>query len=271
MLETERRRLIRRLQSETGDMKRKFAILVCRTMDRLKGKGKSVGDLSVLLATLNERDGNRITKRLRKIVDMNEAFLALNKFWSFFECDILSSIIVSVCSELKTELEDYISSLKEYCKRRICEVPSDTCINREISKSKEKKKLYIKIYKIFTTEMKKIKMKDLKDLENALENVLGTKLWILKIEEGCILFTFQCLHEFDELFPLSSEQEEKMRQMGVTRINSEEEELFSFPSSKYAILNLIRFTISYDQKMNVIILITTVLSNSVTYRFNIIL
>ncbi len=87
MHETERRRLIRRLRSETDDMKRKFAILVCRTMDHLKEKRKNVEDLIVLLATLNERDGNRITKKLRKKSNVNKAFLALNKFWSFFECE----------------------------------------------------------------------------------------------------------------------------------------------------------------------------------------
>ncbi len=241
MLETERRRLIRRLQSETDDMKRKFAILVCRTMKLLKEKEIIVEDLRVLIATLNERDGNRITKKLKKKANMNNAFLALNKFWSFFECDVLSSIIVSFCSELRTELEEYISSLKEYCKRRICEVPSDSCISREVSKSERKKKLYIKIDKSFTSEMEKIKMKDLQALENTLEKILGTKLWILKIEEGCILFTFHCLHEFDELFPLNSEQEEELRQMGITKICSEGEEYFPFPSAypgKYYIIRV---------------------------------
>ncbi len=228
MLETERRQLIKRLQSETDDMKRKFATLVCRTMKLLKEKGIIVEDLIVLLATLNEHAGNRVTKKLRKKSNLNEAFLTLNKFWSFFECDILSSIIDSFCSELKTELEEYISSLKEYCKRRICEVPSDSCISREVSKSGEKKKLHIKIDKVFTTEMEKIKMKNLVDLENTLEKHFGTKLWILKIEEGYLLFTFQYLHEVDELFSLNSEQEEKMRQMGVTR---EGEEYFPFPST----------------------------------------
>ncbi len=102
--------------------------------------------------------------------------------------------------------------------------------------------------------MKKIKMKDLEDLENTLEKNLGTKLWILKIEEGCLLFTFQCLHEFDELFPLNSEQEERMRRNGVTRIYREGEEYFPFPStdpSKNAILYF-TLTISYtmhDQKI----------------------
>ncbi len=144
MPETERRRLIRRLQSETDNMKRKFAVLVCRTMDRLKDKRRIVEDLIVLLATLNERHGNKITKKLRKKANINEAFLTLNKFWSFFECDILSSIIDGFCSELKTELEDYISSLKEYCKRRICEVPSNSCISRVVSKSGENKSCTLK-------------------------------------------------------------------------------------------------------------------------------
>ncbi len=71
--------------------------------------------------------------------------------------------------------------------------------------------------------MAKIKMKDLRELVNTLEGILGTTLWISEIKDGSIVFTFHTLHEFDMLFPLDSKQEERLRQLGVTRIYSTEQ------------------------------------------------
>ncbi len=59
-------------------------------------------------------------------------------------------------------------------------------------------------------EIKKLKMKDLKDLSDILEDVLNTHLRILKIKGGNIILTFHCLHDLDVLFPL--------HEIGVTRI-----------------------------------------------------
>ena len=225
----EREDLLGRLKRETDNMKRNFAVLVGKTLDHLLRKGKTVKDLSARLTSLNGRNENKLTKKLKKITDISDAFIALNKFWSFFDYDILSCIIEGFCSELEPTLNKYLSSLKEFCKRRVCEIPS-VC-NKETVKLKTKKSLYIQIDKSFVAEINRIKMKDLKELANILGELLGTSLIILKVSDGSIVITFSCLHEFDVIFPLCIKQEEKLKKIGVTLIYSKEREYFRYSPS----------------------------------------
>ncbi len=77
-------------------------------------------------------------------------------------------------------------------------------------------------------EIKKLKMKDLKDLSDILEEILDAHLRILEIKDGSIILTFHCLHELDVLFPLSKRQEGKLQEIGVTRIYTEEQEYYRY-------------------------------------------
>ncbi len=98
---------------------------------------------------------------------------------------------------------------------QLCEVPDDS-YSTKLSKSEEKKKLHIQIDQNFVDEIKKLKMKDLKDLSNILEDILDTHLRILEIKDGSIILTFHCLHEPGMLFALSKRQEEKLQEIGFT-------------------------------------------------------
>ena len=71
-------------------------------------------------------------------------------------------------------------------------------------------------------------MKDQKNLGDTLGDILNTDLRILNITEGSIILTFHCLHELDKLFPLSSKQEKNLREIGVVRIYSEEQEYYRY-------------------------------------------
>ncbi len=102
-----------------------------------------------------------------------------------------------------------------------------------MSKSEEKKKLHnvIQIDLTFINELERLKMVDLKDLTDILGKILDTDLRILKIRNGSIVLTFHCLHELDELFPLSSTQKEELQKIGVVRIYSDEQEYYQQSSS----------------------------------------
>ncbi len=106
---------------KTDDMKKKFAILVGTTLINLIGKGTTVKTLRATLTNLNRRE---IAEELKGTTDINDAFMLLSKFWSFLDYDILSIFIKSLCSDLKPELNEYTSSLREYCERRVYEVPA---------------------------------------------------------------------------------------------------------------------------------------------------
>ncbi len=162
---------IRELKRETRAMKEKFAILVSNTSKRLQEEGKTVEDLRVLLIT---RNGRILQKELESKSNIPETFITLNGYWSFFKYDILSCIITTFCSNLKLELDEYISSLKRYCKKRICAVPKSGCFCRSKAETE-----YFQVDRVFESEMMKIKMGQL-GLINKLEEILGTTLRISK-------------------------------------------------------------------------------------------
>ncbi len=68
-------------------------------------------------------------------------------FWSFFDYKILGAIITSFCFDLKPDFDVYVLNFKEYCNRRVCEVPDDS-YSTKLSKSEEKKNLHIKLTRI---------------------------------------------------------------------------------------------------------------------------
>ncbi len=124
---------------------------------------------------------------------------------------------------MNPNFDTYVSSLKKYCRRKVCEVPDDS-YPKEMSESEQKKTLYIQIDQNFIERMK---MEDLKDIADNLGKILETDLCILKIKDagdGSIILIFHCLHELDVLFPLSSKQE--LQEIGVRRIYSEEQEYY---------------------------------------------
>ncbi len=223
--EAQREELIIRLGDETDEMKERFAVLMGRTLRSLNKREVSIGELKALLKQLNAPKKNKLSDKLKKVTDINKAFEVLSDFWSFFDYKILGVIIRSFCSDINQDFGEYVSKFKEYCCRRVCEVP-DNSYSTKLSKSEARKKLHIKIDQVFFKELEKLKMVELKDLTDILRKILDTELRILKIEDGCIILTFHCLHELDVLFPLSSKQEEELQEIGVTRIYSEEKEYY---------------------------------------------
>ncbi len=214
---------MRRLINETDEIKDRFAVLIERTLSSLKKHKVSMGELKALLKQLNAPKKSKLSNKLKKITDISKAFEVLHSFWSFFDYEILGVIIREFCFDINQDFEDYESKFKEYCNRRVCEVPDDS-YSTKLSKSEEKIFLNIQIDQTFINELERLKMVDLKELTSTLGKILDTDLRILKIRDRSIILTFHCLHELDVLFPLSTKQEEELRKIRVRRIYSEEKE-----------------------------------------------
>ncbi len=236
LTDAKREKLMRRLKSETNEMKEKFAVLIDRTLFSLKKHEVSMGELKASLKQLNVPGKNKLSNKLKKITDIGKAFEVLHRFWSFFDYEILGVIIKKFCFDIYQDFEEYVSKFKKYCNRRVCEVPDDS-YSTKLSKSEEKKNLHIQIDQTFINELERLKMLDLKDITDTLGKILDSDLRILKIRDSIIL-TFHCLHELDVLFPLSSKQEEELQEIGVRRIYSEEKEYcqYSLLSNKKGII-----------------------------------
>ncbi len=218
------------LKYGTDEMKERFAVLIARTLSSLKKHEVSMGELKALLKQLNAPKKSKLSNKLKKITDISKAFEVLHSFWSFFDYNILVVIIRKFCFDIIQDFEEYVSKFKEYCDRRVCEVPDDSYSTKLLSKSEEKKILHIQIDQTFINE---VKMVDLKDHTCNLGNILDTHFRILKISDGSsIILTFHCLHELDVLFPLSSKQEEELQEIGVRKIYSQEKEYLLLSTNK---------------------------------------
>ena len=114
---------------------------------------------------------------------------------------------------------------------RLCEVPADS-YDKELSDEDATKNLYIKIDKIFTADIHRMKMEDMKELERYLSELLSTSLILRKVGDGCIELTVHCLHEFDVLFPLNSKQIKELQHIGITRIYTKVKEYYRYPSTE---------------------------------------
>ncbi len=208
----ERERLKARLEIESEKMKDRYAILVDRVRESLEKKHIACSDLSVLVRHSSKNILAHLTK---EHTNMKDLFLELADYWTFFDYEFLRLIIGRHCQELTPELTEYESSFKEYCKRRLCELPDDVFAN-----TGDKSNLYMKIDRNFTTST----LEDVKKLGCKLSLLLDTDLCLLKVEKGCIKLTFNSLCAISS--PLTPEQIETLKELKVMHLYSDSMEYF---------------------------------------------
>ena len=208
----EREDLLARLQLESKEMKYKFAILVDRTRASLEDKGVTCEQLKAFVAHTPEGI-------LHDVFDQNETitklFFELRKYWSFFDYELLEAIIIRHCPDLQPRLDEYISELKRYCERKLCEVPNDAFESRG-----DAHKLYVQRDTVFDEAT----LKDDKDLKAKLSRLLGRELFLLGVDEGSITFIF---NSFSEIDPLTSQQKRVLKEMEISRLFSDTIEYFN--------------------------------------------
>ena len=205
----DREKLLARLKRESGKMQDKFAILVDRTRESLEKQNISCNNLKVLVL---HSQNSRLLHLLDKSRSITDLFIELWSYWSFFDYEFLSVIVNRHCSELTKELRKYVFSFKEYCERRICEVPV-----RIFDRSGEiEYKLYVKCDHKFD----KNTLKDVKELECQSSDLLDTDLGLLGAEEGCMKLVFNSLCAIST--PLKPEQVEAISKLGILRLFSDD-------------------------------------------------
>ena len=200
-------------------MRSKFATLVSLTNKSLQNNKVSVSELTV---TFKNIDLEELVKILEDETDMNKAMLKASDFWSFFDYEIVKSIISSHCADLQQKMESYESDFKTYCERRLCEVPEDSLKANIPSKTSN---LHVKIDENF-----KIKLCKIKRIEARLSHLLDKRLYILKVEDGCIELVFDYFGRIKLTLPLNSQQEEELSGMGVLRLYDDNQEYYRAPT-----------------------------------------
>jgi hypothetical protein len=211
----EKERLMAELRVQSEEMQNNFAIIVSRVMASLE---KNEVTCQKLKATFKFSSYNRLCTLFEEGMGVDDIFLKLSDYWTFFDYELLTVIIKGRCPGLNDELEQYKSDLEVYCRRRIVEVPSHMIRAETIRKNT----VYVKYEKEFYI----ITLTDIKKLEAKLSKLLKTPLRLLEIEEGCTQLVFDALHAVTLLY-----HEERCQLPGlkicrlcVENLNSEPEE-----------------------------------------------
>ena len=191
-------------------IKQEFAGLVDSTLQSLQQNNVTLEELKVAVKMYLP---NKVHNLFSSTKSLNDMFLEdLSDYWSFFDYELLAFIIKRRCKELQSDLDGYIAIFKEYCKRKYSEVP--TAFN---SKARERYfKLTVKVY----GEFDHITMEQVKEIECQLKKITGLDLSLSRIGDGCIELVFISLSEEDDMLPLSTQDKEKLSEMGVFKLYS---------------------------------------------------
>ena len=156
--------------------------------------------------------------------DNQTAFKILRPYGSFFDCHVIKHIVNSeLCTtDDKQKLQEYINELDDYCQRNVFECPHYSTIDPKFTS------LVVKVDDIITT---KFTMKALHAFCAKIAETLtlkGHTPRICSVEDGCLQFTCQ-IPPFikEEIFPLSHQQEERLRKLQVQCLTCDEEVYFS--------------------------------------------
>ena len=206
----EMNRLKARLRVESKDIQDEFAHLLSETEESLNGNKK------ITLQPLK-----RLLKDY-KILEMNdEVSKILDKAFDhccFHSFRILKRVINRFgTTEDKDGLATYEASFKQYCERRLCEVP----INAVATGKREGKEFYVKTDKVFD-----VPFKEILDTEAELEKILNKPIYLKDVEHGCIKLCFYVLYELDEIFPLSEVQMKQLKGIGVLSVYDQDHQYY---------------------------------------------
>ena len=212
MSEEQMKDLKEQLLLESEEIMEKFAVLVGKTISSCKQSSVSVSNLRAVLKSCSIR---KVLESLDSGIDAENMWEKIADYWSFFDHKILSIIIKGLCKDLLQDLDTYVSDFKEYCKRRLCEVPVDSFSKGIHDKAHNYFNVKFDPPDGFFTSVANI------DRQNKLlSKVLETEVRLCKLEDGCINFVYISLREFDDTFSLSDEQKQNLSTIGVLKMYS---------------------------------------------------
>ena len=214
------------LQQETEEIDSEFGILAAKIYRSLINR--NIFKDSLVACLMGFKCRSKIFKGPNRSLFRNEqkkfedptttigtVWSIVGDYFSFFDYEVLEVIINTLGSEEdKEDFKDYKRDFEEYAKRRsrITKISSEgSCLDRE--------KVLFKLDDLYDG----CEFRCLKRLQKRLSNILKLNEGVLKllaIEDGCILLMFEIPDFISEsIFPLSTEQESALQELGVTRLD----------------------------------------------------
>lgn len=147
---------------------------------------------------------------LTDCTSVGQVFRKMAKFVSFFDFDLLDSLIKELGSDtIKRKFEEYKESFESFSRRRVYECP-----NNAFGSVEESEKVFVlKTDKI----IEDLTVDEIKRLKYRVNKILANKLiQFLHVEEGCVKLTFRTFQE--DGFTITEEQRKALCEVGITQI-----------------------------------------------------
>ena len=208
MTEEKKQELEDRLLDDTESMLGKYTHLVYSTSESLQKQEVSPKEIALIVISLGlfgtcEKQGlNDDGKKIQNASSILEIFVVMLPYLSFFNYQPLERIIeYKGTAEDKANLQKYLDDLKEFCQRRIFEVPPHVYGNES---NKEN-------WTRFTVKLddRIQRLCDLDEVRRKIRQILGLQyLYLCNVTKGCVEVVFlipQLVAQ--KVFPLSDAQQ----------------------------------------------------------------
>ena len=219
----EKERLKQRLYSESVDMMYKFQELFSATIKSLKERKitikellNHIGCLVAIEPVYEDSKLGQLRCELPKAETIDDVMSIVREYSSFFNYRMLKNIINHLgAEEDRKNLANYLQEFTEYAKRKAYECPCEVGHLSEAGRSN----MIVTLDKSYD----KCTISSLKNFERELAKILNVSLDVVilcRIAPGSLQLIFQIpLAVQKAVFPLSSEQEVALSQLGVLHLS----------------------------------------------------
>ena len=225
MTKEEQEELEDRLLEDTKGMISKYARLVTSTNESLQKREVDPKDIAIRVMSLqlfdtyeNQQHGlNDDGKKIQNASSIQDIFLLMPCYWSFFNYEPLEHIIeYKGTPEDKENLRMYLDDLEKFCQRRVFEVPSHVYGNESNKGS------WAKFTVKLDDEIRKLH--DVRQVRRKITRILGLRhLYLCDITKGCVEVVFlipQIVAQ--KVFPLSDAQQNSLSATHVVEYSCNE-------------------------------------------------
>lgn len=201
-------RLLAKLENESEDILLKFSNLVTTTEETLRNSGVALKQLLLFFEVIGLENMTSNTKYTHNIAALLNK-VTHEKCWTFFSYKLLETLIRRFCTNepVVCVLEEYTTAFKEYCTRRVYEIPVDA-ITHTTSFGQQ---LCIKLDEIFP-----VLLKDIDKVQDRVASILNIDFLVLvHLNHSGIELTFKFFEKANAIFPISEERKLGLALIGV--------------------------------------------------------
>lgn len=189
----ERETLIADLVDQSETIHRSFGVLVSNVERFLENSGITTSNIQNLYQASGSEEIAKCIKITDTISDIVRK-VTRGKHWTFFNYELLKITVDAFCksTHITDLLSQYIADFKEYCKRRLCEVPANA-LNINIPHSKSSQMFNVKLDEhstMYVLNIKKVQIRLSKLLEIKIVNLVS-------VAKGCVELTFRIYKKID--------------------------------------------------------------------------